>query len=136
MNRRGSALIEFAGSLILLSTLFAGIFQIGFTFYTYESLVNAVRSGARYASLQSNAENTISPEYAQSIRNLVVYGDPRPAAGARSIVPGLAPENIELVMSPVTATVSVRGFAIDSVFSKVKLDGRPTITFPVTGAPK
>jgi hypothetical protein len=28
--------------------------------------------------------------------------------------------------------VTVRGFEIDALFSKIKLDGRPTVTFPLT----
>ena len=31
-----------------------------------------------------------------------------------------------------TTTVTVRGFEIDALFSKIKLDGRPTVTFPLT----
>ena len=49
-GRGGSALIEFAGSLLLLGTVFAGVFQIGYTFFAYNTLVNAVRAGARYAA--------------------------------------------------------------------------------------
>src|SRR5712692_1252434 len=81
-SRRGSALVEFAGSLILLSIMFAGIFQTGYTFYNYNALVNAVRSGARYASLQPLGSSNTNPEFAKSVRNMVVYGEPAPAAGA------------------------------------------------------
>jgi hypothetical protein len=45
---------------------------------------------------------------------------------------GLTPDNVELILQPGTATVSVRGFEVDSIFSKIKLDGRPTVTFPLT----
>lgn len=123
--RAGSVLIEFAGSLLLLSTLFAGIFRIGYTFYAYQNLVNAVRAGARYAS---RGPGGADPE---SVRNLVVYGETRPAPGAKPVVPGLTPGNVELSVQPRTATVSVHGFEIDSVFMKVRLDGRPTVTFPL-----
>jgi hypothetical protein len=138
MTRRktqaGSALIEFAGSLILLATLLTGIFRIGYMFYTYENLVNAVRAGVRYASLRSSGWNAADPDLARSVRNLVVYGDPQPTAKAKPMTPGLRPENVELVLRPASATVSVRGFEIDSLFAKVRLDGRPTVTFPLTGA--
>ena len=33
---------------------------------------------------------------------------------------------------PDASTVSLRGFEVDALFMKVKLDGRPTVTFPVT----
>ena len=95
-NRQaGSALIELAGSMILLMTLLTGIFQTGYTFYTYENLVHAVRAGARYASLGVRGSSNDS-EFATSVRNLVVYGDPQ-ARGGKPIVPGLAPEQVEVV---------------------------------------
>lgn len=125
----GSALIELAGSLILLVTLLTGIFQSGYTFYTYENLVQAVRAGARYASLAPRGSSSDS-EFAKSVRNLVVYGDPH-AVDAKPIVPGLAPQQVEVTFEPASATVSVRGFVIDALFAKVRLDGRPTVTFPV-----
>jgi hypothetical protein len=40
---------------------------------------------------------------------------------------------VELVLGPSTATVTVRGFQIDAIFTKVALVGRPTVTFPFTG---
>jgi len=136
-KRRGTALIEFAGSLILLSTMFAGIFQAGYTFYTYNTLVNAVRSGARYASRQPAGSSAANPEFVKSVQNLVVYGEPAPVAGSKPIVAGLTPARVEIILGPATTTVTVRGFEIDAVFSKIKLDGRPTVTFPLTsGVPR
>jgi Flp pilus assembly protein TadG len=132
-SRTGSALIEFAAALILLSGMFTGIFQVGYTFFTYSTLVNAVRAGARYASLQARNSNVDDPEFAKSVVNMVVYGEPRPATGAKPVVRGLAPDNVQLVLGPSTATVSVRGFQIDAIFTKVALVGRPTVTFPFTG---
>jgi hypothetical protein len=132
-SRTGSALIEFAAALILLSGMFTGIFQVGYTFFTYSTLVNAVRAGARYASLQARNSNVADPEFLRSVVNMVVYGEPRPATGAKPVVRGLAPDNVELIFGPATATVSVRGFQIDAIFTKVALVGRPTVTFPFTG---
>jgi TadE-like protein len=133
MTRRdaqaGSALIELAGSLILLVTLLTGIFQSGYMFYTYENLIHAVRAGARYASLVPHSASNDS-EFTKSVRNLVVYGDPH-AVDARPIVPGLTPQQVEVILEPAAATVSVRGFVIDALFAKFRLDGRPTVTFPV-----
>jgi Flp pilus assembly protein TadG len=78
-SRSGSALIEFAGALVILSAMFTGIFQVGYTFLTYTNLLHAVRSGARFASLRVVKSNTADPEFAKSVANVVVYGDPRPA---------------------------------------------------------
>lgn len=130
-SRTGSALVEFAGSLILLAAVFAGVFQIGFAFLTYGTLVNAVRAGARYSSLQQRGA-AADPEVAKAVRNLVVYGDPAPAEHAKPLVRGLSAENVEIVNGPNTSTVSLRGFEVDALFAKLKLDGRPTVTFPLT----
>jgi len=126
-RRQGSALIEFAGSLILLTTVFMGIFQIAYAFFSYNALVNSVRAGARYASLQPP-----SPELAKNVQNLTVYGEPTPAAAASPVVPGLSANNIQVAFGPSTATVSVRGFQLNSLLGQFKLDGRPSITFPLT----
>jgi Flp pilus assembly protein TadG len=128
-NRQtGSALIEFAMSLILLSALFTGIFQVGYTYYGYQRLVNSVRAGARYASLRPGAVTDAG--FAEAVRNLVVYSDPVPAENSKAILAGLTPENVDVVVQDKIATVSIHGFVLDSLFSKVRLDGRPTVTFP------
>ena len=132
-RRTGSALIEFAAALILLSGMFTGIFQVGYTFFTYSTLVNAVRAGARYASLQAPNSNVADPQFSKSVVNMVVYGEPQPAPDAKPVVRGLVPDNVELILGPSAATVSVRGFEIDAIFTKVALVGRPTVTFPFTG---
>ena len=133
-NRRaGSALIEFAGSLIIVSSLFTGIFQFGYALSTYHALVNSVRAGARYASLQPPA-SFATPELTQAVRNVVVYGDPTPPPDAKPLASGLMPDNVELVLGPGSATVSIHGFELASMFSKIRLDGRPTVTFPLTRA--
>jgi Flp pilus assembly protein TadG len=126
----GSALIEFSGSLILLATLLTGIFQVGYTLYTYENLVQAVRAGARYAALGAR-ESAGDPEFAKAVRNLVVYGDPKPAPQAKPVAPGFGPEHVDLVLEPSAATVSLRGFTIDALFRKIPLNGRPLVTFPI-----
>jgi len=130
-QQRGSAMIEFAGSLILLSVMFAGIFEMGYSFYTYAELVAAVRAGARFAALQPRAEAS-DPAVAKAVRNLVVYGDPAPPDRMKPLVPGLTTESVELINSPDASTVLLHGFELDALFMKVKLDGRPTVTFPVS----
>jgi hypothetical protein len=137
MTRRrtqaGSALIEFAGSLIVLTAVFVGVFEIGYSFLSYGTLVNAVRAGARYSALRQHGDAP-DPATAKAIRNLVVYGDPAPAPNAPPLVRGLSTENVEIVNGPGTSTVSLRGFAVDALFTKLELDGRPSVTFPVRGA--
>jgi Flp pilus assembly protein TadG len=131
MNRRGSALIEFAVSLIILAGVFVSVFQIGYAFLSYGTLVSAVRAGARYSSLQQRGA-AADPAIAKAVRNLVVYGDPSPAEHAKPVVSGLTTEDVEIVNGPAASTVSLRGFQVDALFTKMKLDGRPTATFPLT----
>lgn len=134
-HRRGVAIIEFAGSLTLLAGMFVGMFEIGYSFYTYAELVNAIRAGARYAALQPRGTSSApitDPAIATAVRNLVVYGDPAPNASTKPVVPGLTADSVELINSPEASTVSLRGFQLDALFMKVKLDGRPTATFPVS----
>jgi len=132
-SQSGNALIEFAGSLILLSVMFAGVFEIGYSFYTYAALVNAVRAGARYAALQPRGP-AVDPAAAAAVRNLVVYGDPAPGGLSQPLVSGLRTGNVELINTASSSTVSVRGFEIDALFMKVHLDGRPRVTFPAMAA--
>jgi len=129
-SQRGSALVEFAGSLIVLTAVFVGVFEIGYAFFSYATLVNAVRAGARYSALQQHGA-AADPEAANATRNLVVYGDPKPAEHAQPVVRGLSIENVEIVNGAGTSTVSLRGFEVDALFAKLKLDGRPTVTFPI-----
>lgn len=133
--QRGNALMEFAGSLALLAVMFAGIFEIGYSFYTYGTLVSAVRSGARYAAMQPRGAGADPAVVAKAVRNVVVYGDPAPAERAQPVVAGLTTDHVELIDAPDGSTVSLRGFAIDALFMKVKLDGRPTVTFPAVAGP-
>ena len=135
-RRTGSALIEFAASVILLSALFTGIFEFSYGLSTYRTLVDAVRAGARYASLHApaaaSADPALNQAVTQAVRNMVVFGDPAPEPGAKPLTPGLKLENVELLLEPATVTVSIRGFEISSTPSKIKLDGRPAVTFPRT----
>ena len=76
------------------------------------------------------------PLVAKAVRNLVVYGEPAPDLRSKPlikpIIPGLTADHVELINSPDASTVSLHGFELDALFMKVKLDGRPTVTFPVT----
>jgi len=130
-GRRGTALIEFAGSLVLISTLFTGVFQLGQSFYTYNRLVNAVRQGARFASLQ--------PETAASsgiVQKLIVYGETTPAPTASPLIAGLSERNVQVIIADRKATVVIRDFILSGMFYSPKLDGKPSVTFPITGAGK
>lgn len=127
----GSAMLEFALSATVLAGLFAGAFQVGYTLYAYNRLEGAVRRGAQYASLK--------PQATTEVQNVVIYGDPIPPASSTPILNGLTASNVQVNVTgtpdaPVSVTVSIGGYRIDSVFSTTPLNGRPSVTFPYVGA--
>ena len=136
MNRprrqRGNTLIEFAGALLLISTMFTGMFQFGYSLYSYNRLVNAVLEGARYASMQPPGSVNTNPDLPKTVQNMVVYGDPEPRLGAQPVISGLGVKNVQLISDAKTITVAIRDFRIDGLFSRLSLDGKPTVTFPCT----
>src|SRR5271165_4522988 len=130
-RRKGTALIEFAGSLVLISTAFTGVFQLGQSFYTYNRLVNAVRQGARFASLQP--ETTLQTA---AVQKLIVYGQPDPAPDTPPLIPGLSERNVQVIVANHKATVIIRDFALSGLFYSTTLDGKPSVTFPITAGVK
>jgi len=50
-RERGQALVEFALVLPILATLLLGVIQFGIVFHDYLALADAVRTGARQASV-------------------------------------------------------------------------------------
>jgi Flp pilus assembly protein TadG len=124
-GRKGTALIEFAGSLVLISTVFTGVFQLGQSFYTYNRLVNAVRQGARFASRQPEASAGNG-----AVQRLIVYGETDPGADAAPVIRGLNERNVQVIVADHKATVVIRDFALPGMFSSTTLDGKPSVTFP------
>jgi hypothetical protein len=143
-RERGNALIEFALSFFLIFAVFSGIFQFAYSFYVYNTLVVAVREGARYASIKPYDSTSTTPTsgFQNAVRNMVVYGDPDPPGGALPAVPGLLASNVALFVTgggagtltaPTQITVSITGFRIDAVFGTWNLSGKPNATFPYMG---
>lgn len=146
-RRRGNAIIEFALASSILFPTFAGVFQFGYTFYTYNALQGSVRAAARFASVRQYTATTSTPttEYASEIKNMVVYGKPNPvltgAPGVTVDLPvasGLTANNVALdvVMKggvPKTITVKITNFTIDAIFSKFTFNGKPAATFWYNG---
>ena len=56
-TENGAVMVEFALIATILIILLAGIIQFGLIFNTQLGLENAVREGARFASLPANANN-------------------------------------------------------------------------------
>jgi Flp pilus assembly protein TadG len=143
-DQSGSALIEFALSFFLIFGVVSGIFQFGYSFYVYNTLVNAVRGGARYASVKPYDSRTTTPTsgFLNSVRKMVVYGDPNAPDGTAPVVAGLDTSKVVLTVTgggsgsltaPTQMTVSISGFTVNAVFGIMNLAGKPRATFPYTG---
>lgn len=86
-NERGVALVEFAiAATVFLTALFA-VIEGGLLLWTHNALTDAARRGARYAVTHPNGQTG-------AVQNVVIYGDPNPAAGAKPVVQNLAPANV------------------------------------------
>ena len=134
-------MIELAVSAAVMVSCLAGTVQFGYTFYIYNELVTAVGNGGRYAAMRTY--RAASPEDIEkgkaAIRNMVVYGDARPAAGAVPQVVHLKPEQIQVewVMDesgkPAEVNVSVADYTVDAAFGMFRFAGRPAVEYPFVG---
>ena len=136
--RRGNVMIEFAIGATVLTSIFAGTFQFGYTFYQYNLLKNAVSDGARYASLRpyDSSSTTPSSAFQDAVKNMVVYGNP--AGGSSPIAPNLATSNVNLNVTftnsvPTAMTVSITSYTIGAVFGTTTLNNKPSVTYSYQG---
>jgi Flp pilus assembly protein TadG len=138
-RRSGTAVVELTLSMMTLAPLFLGVATFGYTFYTYEKLSNAVRTGARYASTLTydSATSTPTSAFSTSVKKMTVYGDPNAASGATPVVTGLTTSNVNLTVTfssgaPSGVTVSIVGYQTPSYMGRVTLN-KPYAWFPFTG---
>jgi Flp pilus assembly protein TadG len=140
-QQRGHAMIELAFSASVMMSCLAGTCQFGYTFFVYNQLVSAAGNGGRYAATRTYRAATKEDieKGRAAIRNLVVFGDPNPAAGAAPVVPGLKPAQIEVTWkpgvsgAPEAVDVAITGYTLNAIFGAMKLDGRPAVEFPYVG---
>lgn len=143
-NERGNAVVEFGLSFTLLLTVFAGVWQFGYTFYIYDGLVSAVRNGARYGALADyDGGSWNGASYKTRVANMVVYGNPNPPAGSSPIIPDLTTSKVSVIPTvdssgvPSKVTVRISSFTIpddlSGMFSAFTLKGKPSSTFEYNG---
>lgn len=127
-NEQGAALVEFAIVATVFLTVMFGVIEFGRMFWTHNALRDAARNGVRYAAIRKNDAAGM-----QAVKNMVVYGNPNPAAGAQPIVPGLSTSNVSLeyqnyggVLLSSRATVSITNYQFQ--FSVPLVGG--TMTMP------
>ena len=88
-DERGAALLEFTiGALVFLTAMFA-VLEFGRLLWTHNALSDAARRGARYAVNHPSSS-------ADAVRNVAIYGDPAPGAGAPRLVNELTPAQVQV----------------------------------------
>jgi hypothetical protein len=135
-------MIELAISAAVMVSCLGGTVQFGYTFYIYNELVSAVGNGGRYAAMRTyRAASPADIEKGKTaIRNMVVYGDARPAPGAPPQVANLRPEQIRVDWikgdsgdKPGFVDVSIADYTVDAAFGMFRFTGRPSVEFPFVG---
>jgi Flp pilus assembly protein TadG len=134
----GNTFVELAIFLPLWMTIVLGTWLFGYSFYIYNALEEAVREGARYASMvtYNSANSTPTNSYLTAVQNMVVYADP---SGAGSpVVPGLSTNNVALTVGfskgvPTSVSVAINNFVVPSFLGRVTLVNKPSSTFPFVG---
>jgi hypothetical protein len=131
-RERGSQLVELAIALPVLLILLGAATEFARYFYTYSTLTNAVRAGARHASKwQRNASWTF-PETS----NMVVYGDFTDTSHG-PIVPGLTTGNVIVQANGPSAnnvdsvTVKIVNYKYQPLFDLGKLTGIPSLSLNI-----
>ena len=129
-SERGNALLEFALGWSILWALFAGIYQFGYSFYVYNTVLTSVANAAELGSKMTY--DTASPStYSTALKNMVVYGST--TAGATPIVRGLATSNVAVTVNlagtiPSDVTITINNYTIDAVFTTFTFNGKPRAT--------
>jgi len=138
-GKRGNALIQLTLSMSLLLPLFIGTWQFGYGFYLYSQLSEALRSGARYASLRTydSATSTPSDAFKAAVQNMVVYGDPT-GTNTTPVVTGLTTDNVSVGATfargvPTAVSVTITGYKLPTYFGSKTLNNNPYVWFPYVG---
>ena len=137
MRRKGHAMLELAASAGVMFSFLAGTFQFGYTFYIYDQLVSAVGNGGRYAAQRTYRGDVEKGKTA--IRNMVVFGDARPAADAAPVAPGLKPEQVQVDWiggesgAPSAVDVSIVNYTVPAMFGSFTFNKRPMAEYPFVG---
>jgi Flp pilus assembly protein TadG len=106
-GERGAALVEFAiGATVFLTVMF-GVIEFGLLLWTHNALTDAARRGARYAATHPQGASA-------DVRNVVIYGDAVPAAGAKPVVANLSPANVVVSYNAFSVGAGRVTVAIDS----------------------
>ena len=134
-SRRGSAIIEFALGWSVLWLLFSGVYQFGYAFYIYNSLLTSVANAAELGS-KLDYDTAHPSAYTTSLTNMVLYGDT--VAGTKTLVPHLTSANVSVNVTlnngmPMDLTVSISNYQLDAIFKQFTFNGKPRATTVYAG---
>ena len=128
--RRGSALIEFAVGLAILTPVFIGGLQFFEAYVTTERLQGAANRGAQSAAAMAydSTNETPTPQFKRLAEDAVL----------ESAIPGLRREHIRVSMRfdggrPSEVEVRVSGFQVRVPGGAITLDGKPQALSPFRG---
>lgn len=131
-EERGTQILELAIALPVMLMLLGSVAEFGRFFYTYTTLTNAVRGGARHAcKWERNASWTV-PE----TQRMVVYGDFSDTSNG-PILPGLSTSNVQVVSNgPApnkvdSVTVKITGYTYQPIFDIGKLTGITSLSLAI-----
>ena len=140
-TQKGHAMMELAIVAGVMVSFLVGTFQFGYAFYVYNQLVTAVGNGARYAAQRTYRAAT--PDDIErgkaAIRNMVVFGDAQPAAGAVPVISGLSTDQVKVDWvgedgkQPDAVDISIHDFTAAAIFKPLTFDGKPFAEFPYVG---
>lgn len=136
-NQRGSGLVEFALGLSVVVLAFVGLAQLGMSISLYNDLVAAVRAGARFAATADFDEP--EHDFVHEVKNVVLFGNPHPAAGRRTGLRGLTEDNVQVSWErdaagvPETITVALTGYKLPALLRTLRFTDRPAATFHYSG---
>lgn len=136
-SQRGSSIVEFALVWSLLWLLFAGVYQLGYSFYVYNKLLTAVADAADLGSKIPFDISTSGSASVAKVKNYVVYG--APTGGSTSVAPGLTSANVAVSFAtdaqgvPRDITVLIQNYSIDAIFAKFAMNGKPRATMLYMG---
>src|SRR5882672_3671704 len=91
-REQGTHMVELAVVLPVMLVLFGGLAEFSRFFYTYTTLTNAVRAGARHACKWERNASWTFPETSR----MVVYGDFSDTSNG-PILPGLSTSNVQVI---------------------------------------
>jgi hypothetical protein len=129
---KGTTMVELAIALPVMLVLLGGVAEFGRFFYTYTTLTNAVRAGARHACKWERNASWTFPETSK----MVVYGDYSDTSDG-PILPGLSTANVVVqangpsVNNIDSVTVKIVNYNYTPVFDLGKLTGIPSLSLNI-----